>query len=63
VSGFSQQNVISGLIIRRAGERDIAIWEIGVGCKPGEHEIELEPCFGAYGIIRATLVKARLQRP
>ena len=62
VSGFSHQNVIGGLVIRRAGERAIEKWEAGMGCKPGEHEIELQPCFGAYGVIRATLMKVRVQR-
>ncbi len=62
VSGFSHQNVIGGLFIRRAGQREIASWEKGVGCTPGDHEIELEPCFGAYGVIRATLAKVRVQR-
>lgn len=56
ISGFSHQNVMSGLTLRRAGERLVEPWELGVGIKPGQVEIELAPCFGAYGTIRATLV-------
>ena|ERR1700743_3775724 len=55
IRGFSQQNVIGGLKLRRAGDRQIELWERGVGCTPGELEIELEPCFGAYGTIRANV--------
>ena len=54
--GFSRQIVIGGLRLRRAGERDIVPWELGVGIVPGDIEIELEPCFGAYGSIRARLM-------
>jgi hypothetical protein len=53
--GFSDQNVIGGLKLRRPGDRKIEPWEIGVGCKPGDVEIELEPCFGACGSIRANI--------
>jgi len=55
VHGFSHQNVIGGLKLRPAGDRKIEPWERGVGCKPGDVEIELEPCFGAYGCIRANI--------
>jgi hypothetical protein len=55
IRGFSQQNVVGGLKLRPAGERKIELWEYGVGCTPGELEIELEPCFGAYGTVRANL--------
>lgn len=59
--GFSHQNVIAGLRLRRAGLRNIEPWEQGVGVAPGLIEIELEPCFGANGIIRATLQKVHMQ--
>jgi hypothetical protein len=55
VRGFSHQNVIGGLKLSPAGDRQIELWEQGVGCTPGELEIELEPCFGAYGTIRANV--------
>lgn len=61
VRGFSHQNVIGGLKLRPAGDRKIEPWEKGVGCKPGSVEIELEPCFGAYGTIRADILSITLQ--
>ena len=61
IRGFSRQNVIDGLVLRRGGERELAPWEIGVGAKPGEIEIELKPIFGAYGVIRATLLSVAMQ--
>jgi hypothetical protein len=61
VRGFSHQNVIGGLKLRRAGDRKIEPWEIGVGCEPGDIEIELEPCFGAYGCIRANISAITLE--
>ena len=59
--GFSHQNVIGGLTLKIADERNIGAAELGVGCTPGRHEIALEPCFGANGIIRATVQKVRVQ--
>ncbi|HEV2571154.1 MAG TPA: alkyl sulfatase dimerization domain-containing protein [Beijerinckiaceae bacterium] len=61
LEGFSHQNVIGGLRLRRAGPRDTRPWEQGVGMTPGLIEIELEPCFGANGVIRGTLQKVHLQ--
>lgn len=55
IQGFSHQNVVGGLKLRPAGERQVQVWERGVGFTPGELEIELEPCFGAYGTIRANI--------
>lgn len=60
--GFSHQNVIGGLRLRRAEDREIQPWEIGVGCQPGKWLIELEPCFGAYGMIRADIVQIVIER-
>jgi hypothetical protein len=53
--GFSHQNVIAGLKLRRPEHREVQEWERGVGCKPGAWVIELEPCLGAYGTIRADI--------
>ena len=61
IQGFSHQNVIGGLTLRRAGDREIKPWESGVGCVPGTVTIELEPIFGAYGIIRATLMSVSIE--
>ena len=56
LAGFSQQNVIFGLSLRRTTERAAAPWEVGVGFEAGGVEITLEPCFGANGMIRANLL-------
>lgn len=61
LNGFSHQNVISGLQLRRADNRDVQVWEQGVGCQPGKWLIELEPCFGAYGTIRADIARIVLE--
>ena len=60
VRGFSHQNVIGGLRLRRAGDRNVQVWELGVGLTPGEWLIELEPCFGAYGTIRVDIASITL---
>ncbi len=62
VRGFSQQNVIEGLTLRRAKEREIQPWELGVGCQPGVWVIELGPCFGAYGTIRTNIARIVIER-
>jgi hypothetical protein len=62
IRGFSRQNVIGGLKLRPAGDRQIELRERGVGCTPGELEIELEPCFGAYGAIRANVSSITITR-
>jgi hypothetical protein len=63
IAGFSQQNVIGGLALKRAGEREVEPWEIGVGARPGDHEIVLAPCFGANGVIHATLQRVETRHP
>jgi hypothetical protein len=57
IRGFSNQNVIGDLHIRRAVKRHVDPWELGVGLMPGEHEIEFEPIFGAFGKLRCTIQK------
>ena len=54
---FSEQNVIDSLVLHRTGERPVHPTEVGVGLGPGEHEIELEPIYGAHGTIRATIAR------
>jgi hypothetical protein len=53
--GFSHQNVIGGLTLRRVTESEIARWQ-GAGVIPGDTEIVLEPRYGANGIIRGTVL-------
>jgi hypothetical protein len=52
LDGFSRQNVIAGLVLKRATDRGRA------GCytlpeEEGDIEIELLPCYGLDGFIRA----------
>jgi tetratricopeptide (TPR) repeat protein len=61
LNGFSHQNVIGDLILRKANHRPVAVWERGVGLRIGQFEIELLPIFGAYGLIRASIVEIELQ--
>ena len=56
LEGFSHQNVISGLHLRRAPERPDRRPFYGLDPSPKDYEIELEPCFGLYGIIRCRRV-------
>lgn len=55
--GFSHQNVIGGLVLERAADRDFAPSEMGVGLESGDWIIRLAPCFGASGTIRANISK------
>jgi hypothetical protein len=55
IQGFSHQNVISGLKIRNASPMQVHPSLIGIGLNLPDHEIELEPCAGAFGTIRATI--------
>jgi hypothetical protein len=56
LEGFSHQNVIGGLAIRRVStEHQTHQSLIGIGITSPDHEIILEPCAGAFGIIRATI--------
>lgn len=55
LDGFSGQNVIGGLSLRRAPDQPIHRSLHGIGLVGGEVEIELEPCAGALGIIRCTI--------
>jgi hypothetical protein len=55
--GFSHQNVIGGLVLEHAADRDVDPWEKGVGLVPGDWIIRLAPCFGAAGTIRANIKK------
>ena len=55
IDGFSQQNVLGDLTLKRAIETPVHPTNIGVGLAQGDFEIELHPCFGAHGRIRATI--------
>jgi len=56
LDGFSVQNVIGGLILRRAPDRPERRGYVALEPLPQDIEIELEPCYGLDGLIRARSV-------
>jgi hypothetical protein len=54
--GFSIQNVIFGLVLRRALDRPERRGYLALDPHPQDIEIELEPCYGLSGLIRARAV-------
>jgi hypothetical protein len=56
LDGFSRQNVIGGLILRRAPDRPERRNYLALDPTPDDIEIELEPCYGLDGLIRARSV-------
>jgi hypothetical protein len=56
LDGFSHQNVVSGLILRRAPDRPDRSSFYWRDASPDDFEIELEPCFGLDGRIRCRSV-------
>ena len=56
LDGFSKQNVIFGLVLRRAPDRPNRRAYLSLDPMPQDIEIELEPCYGLDGRIRARSV-------
>ena len=56
LEGISDQNVIGGLILRRASDRPERRNFLGGDPHPDDIEIELLPCYGLDGFIRARKV-------
>jgi hypothetical protein len=56
LDGFSIQNVIGGLVLRRAPDRPDRRGYLALDPLPQDIEIELEPCYGLSGLIRARAV-------
>lgn len=56
LDGFSIQNVIGGLILRRAPDRPERRIYLALDPLPEDIEIELEPCYGLDDLIRARSV-------
>lgn len=56
LDGFSIQNVVYGLILRRAPARPERRGCLALDPRPQDIEIELEPCYGLNGLIRARSV-------
>ncbi len=61
LDGFSAQNVIGGLILRRALDRPERRGYLAHPPSPQDIEIELEPCYGLDGLIRARSVAVTFQ--
>ncbi|WP_158813762.1 hypothetical protein [Methylocapsa sp. S129] len=57
LDGFGRQNVIGGLTLRRAKDEALHPSLIGIGLVRGDVEIELQPCAGAFGMIRCSIEK------
>lgn len=57
VEGFSQQNVLGGLVLQWAQPREVRDWELGLGYEHPTVEMRLEPCYGANGTIRGRLLR------
>jgi hypothetical protein len=56
LDGFSVQNVIGGLFLRQAPDRPDRRAYLSLAPTLQDIEIELEPCFGLHGLIRARSV-------
>lgn len=61
LEGFNIQNVIGGLILRRAPDRTERRGYLALDPLPQDIEIELEPCYGLDGLIRARSVVISFQ--
>lgn len=55
LEGFNHQNVISDMALRFAKPTEPHPTQIGIGVGAGDIEFELEPCFGAFGKLRASV--------
>jgi hypothetical protein len=61
LDGFSIQNVIGGLILRRAPDRPERRGFLALDPLRDDFEIELKPCYGLDGLIRARSVTINFQ--
>jgi hypothetical protein len=61
IEGFAHQNVIGGLDLRRAPKKQAHPSLFGIGITDAQHEIELTPCAGAFGTIRATITGVTIE--
>ncbi|RDJ24222.1 hypothetical protein DWF00_03845 [Bosea caraganae] len=57
LQGFSHQNVIGGMSLRFAKDSAVDGRLVGFGLGQGDIEFEIEPCFGAFGTLRASVEK------
>ena len=61
IEGFSLQNVIGGLEIKRTELGYVHPSLLGIGADYPDHQIILEPCAGAFGSIKATIERIEFQ--
>lgn len=61
IEGFNHQNVIYGLILRRALHRPERRDHLSLPPLPQDFEIELLPCYGLSGFIRARTLSITVQ--
>ena len=62
LEGFSHQNVVGGLTLKRGPELPVHPSLVGIGLCLPDHILELEPCAGAFGRIRATIDNIAMER-
>ena len=58
--GISGPNIIDSLVIRRTQEVPVHRASIGFDYGKPVHEVEIEPCVGAHGYIRATIMRIEM---
>ena len=62
IEGFARPNISGGLKLRYAREKNFHPSLLGIGMSIADHEIELEPCAGVFGTIRASIVRVSFER-
>jgi len=61
IEGFSRQNVIDDLKLRCARDKEIHPSLLGIGLVAPKFEIQLSPCAGAFGKIRASIMNISIE--
>lgn len=61
LEGFSHQNVMGDMWMRFAEAASVDRSLVGVGLSQGDIEFEIEPCYGAFGKLRATVEKITIR--
>jgi len=61
IEGFSHQNVIGGLNVRRLARQEIHPSLLGIGVQFLNHQIAMEPCAGAFGTINCNIGEIRVE--
>lgn len=57
LEGFNHQNVMSDMALSFASSTEPHPTLVGTGVGAGDIEFEIEPCFGAFGKLRASVEK------